>query len=69
MLNRLILWIGLLAVCAPLFGAESIMLVSDADTTYYETFPDALKVANKKPQAHITLLDDVSSTERLVRKP
>lgn len=60
MLNRLILWIGLLAVCAPLFGAESIMLVSDADTTYYETFPDALKVANKKPQAHMTLLDDVS---------
>jgi hypothetical protein len=36
------------------------MLVSDADTTYYETFPDALKVANKKPQAHMTLLDDVS---------
>lgn len=36
------------------------MLVSDADTTYYDAFPDALKVANKKPQAHMTLLDDVS---------
>ena len=60
MLNRLVLWIGLLAVCAPIFGAESIMLVSDADTTYYDAFPDALKVANKKPQAHMTLLDDVS---------
>lgn len=36
------------------------MLVSDADTTYYETFPDALKVANKQPQAHMKLLDDVS---------
>ncbi len=60
MLNRLVLWIGLLAVCAPIFGAESIMLVSDADTTYYETFPDALKVANKQPQAHMKLLDDAS---------
>ena len=60
MLNRLVLWIGLLAVCAPIFGAESIMLVSDADTTYYDAFPDALKVANKQPQAHMTLLDDVS---------
>ena len=60
MLNRLVLWIGLLAVCAPIFGAELIMLVSDADTTYYDAFPDALKVANKKPQAHMTLLDDVS---------
>ena len=36
------------------------MLVSDADTTYYETFPDALKVANKQPQAHMKLLDDAS---------
>ena len=60
MLNRLVLWIGLLAVCAPIFGAESIMLVSDADTTYYDAFPDALKVANKQPQAHMKLLDDVS---------
>lgn len=60
MLNRLVLWVGLLAVCAPIFGAESIMLVSDADTTYYDAFPDALKVANKQPQAHMKLLDDVS---------
>ena len=36
------------------------MLVSDADTTYYDVFPDALKVANKQPQAHMKLLDDVS---------
>lgn len=36
------------------------MLVSDADTTYYDAFPDALKVANKQPQAHMKLLDDVS---------
>lgn len=35
------------------------MLVSDADTTYYDAFPDALKVANKQPQAHMKLLDDV----------
>ena len=36
------------------------MLVSETDTAYYETFPDALKKANKQPSARLTLLDDVS---------
>ena len=36
------------------------MLVSETDTAYYETFPDALKEANKQPSARLTLLDDVS---------
>ena len=36
------------------------MLVSETDTAYYETFPDALKEANKLPSARLTLLDDVS---------
>ena len=59
-LNRLILWIGLLAFCVPTLGAEPIMLISESDTTYYDAFPDALKAANKKPSAHMTLLDNVS---------
>lgn len=36
------------------------MLVSETDTAYYETFPHALKEANKQPSARLTLLDDVS---------
>ena len=36
------------------------MLVSETDTAYYETFPDALKEANKQPSVRLTLLDDVS---------
>ena len=60
MRNRLILWIALLASCVSLYGATPIMLVSETDTAYYETFPDALKKANKQPSARLTLLDDVS---------
>ena len=60
MRNRLILWIALLTSCVSLYGATPIMLVSETDTAYYETFPDALKEANKLPSARLTLLDDVS---------
>ena len=60
MRNRLILWIALLTSCVSLYGATPIMLVSETDTAYYETFPDALKKANKQPSARLTLLDDVS---------
>lgn len=60
MRNRLILWIALLASCVSLYGATPIMLVNESDTAYYETFPDALKEANKLPSARLTLLDDVS---------
>jgi len=38
----------------------SIRLCANGDTTYYSTFADALKIANKAPEAHMFLLGDVT---------
>ena len=59
MFNRLILWVGLMAVYVPGFGANEVMVVSQSDTAYYETFSKGLSAANKLPQAQLTLLTDV----------
>lgn len=38
----------------------SLRLCANGDTTYYSAFADALKIANRAPEAQMTLLGDVT---------
>lgn len=55
--------IGCMLMLTSLMMAEetpSVRLCANGDTTYYSTFADALKIANKAPEAHMFLLGDVT---------
>lgn len=57
-----VLWMSLLGTAASAEDSIVMLLTPDStgiDTTYYTTFPSALKKANKYPQASMVLLDDV----------
>ena len=59
-----VLWMSFLGTAV--FAAEEPLIMlfigtegANVDTTYYTSFPDALKIANKSPQASMVLLGDV----------
>ena len=61
-----VLWMSFLGTAV--FAAEEPLIMlftgtegANVDTTYYTSFPDALKIANKSPQATMVLFGDHST--------